>query len=959
MYDLKQFFQRSLFLTFFIILIQGCYKRPPSGTGNNNLDGTQGLKPSGADRSSSPDVLTIRGHVNLINPIANAHVMAYRLVTNQAPTANLSCESATDDTGAFTLDCPSTDGNILIKIKGDSGGNTKEPVSNSALSISQDDELATIICGAELGQNLGPVQINPWTSLITARTLGEIKRLGGNYQNIFEKNKRLFSGHVNAQTPWETIPANLLNNDKLTLTDSTLHAVLTLGLSQYASTLSQRAGLPEQTVVNTLSLLRLLTQDISDGVFDGKENGNRLTVFGKIALDSETTRLSLAKAIEELLLLPINKSGLAARDFNNALTVIKTDTSELYPPDPIINKPPTGQLGVGPHIDLRSPLANQTIASKDTLAGIIEDYDGIQSVAIWIDGVPLAANFQQESDSLWRLNTAFSKLLIGPHTLKIEAIDVFGNKTSQQIDFKADMISPTIGVATIHYANDAKRTYRVTETGIYYGPAIVENINEAQLSDGNYSLYLLADYLNHPTDRPQFDLTITDESAMSGVFLRVTKNGEEWLATQPLNPTSESASTYQVLLNQSLVSTLSEVKINDVIDIIITATDNVGNISQKEFKFKINILPTPLFVSEATLRSENLLKNISFEGQTFERLGTIKDDFIHLAQYKIKNVSSRPVALSLSGIQNPQGQFKKTLFHTWYTLIPINPSPESEATMCPPEKLVYETVDETGKVTAVCSTQSVDNTTKTESIVQSTTEARVYDLITQKPLEADAHNLVTLERGKSYLLAIGVSQPDFPLLQDKTWLNQAPYPEPTRACFLYAWGETGLERSVNALINHGVTSQHTLHDLSPETLGDNENESQSYGYIDCLAFRNNGTFICPVQCGFPVTACLKARGLTTNLKYDCLYQKPMKRITTFISGGFRNVGDVWFERKASFHTTASWAPMIGMVNNIANVALLPSDKKMNILTDWATEAPKPLKPPLAGLLDFAFSLNDW
>src|SRR5204863_32823 len=82
---------------------------------------------------------------------------------------------------------------------------------------------------------------------------------------------------------------------------------------QHALELGARAGVTDVSIVNTLVILRLLVQDLEDGIFDGQQSGVALNVVGNVFIDKETTRLSLAKAIDAWLDSDHNKTGLTTR----------------------------------------------------------------------------------------------------------------------------------------------------------------------------------------------------------------------------------------------------------------------------------------------------------------------------------------------------------------------------------------------------------------------------------------------------------------------------------------------------------------------------------------------------------------------------------------------------------------------------------------------------------------------
>ena len=606
---------------------------------------SHGLKPA-----AGKDRLLLAGSAFLIAPIAGAHVTATRIGRSH----ELVGETTTGPDGAWTFDLYAVDGDILIEVLGDRGGSCLEPATGVApISLSQDDRMATIVPRASLGQELAAITINPVTTLVAARALAEA-RAGISISDAWKKNVDLFSAHFDSPEPWASQPIDLVLHPAPGLSSGAIYSFITLAISQHALELGRRAGVTDVSVVNTWTVLRHLTRDLDDRVFDGKAQSAELPpLAANVRIDAETTRASLAKALESFLGSENNKSGFGARDLSKLINAIRQDKSELYPPgEPEVNRDPTVESGSPPAITITAPSAAQTVGQGSHLVAEIVDLDGVSDASVFFDGNLVGFSFDKTTPTKWTLDTPII-VQDGDHVFELTARDAKGNTSKKAVQFTFDGAPPSISFLACHAPNDLARTVTTNPGSAVFAPTTTdEPCLESTLGSGDQQFHTFADLLaSAGADTPRIDLAVTDTTEIASVTCQLSINGTPIGSPTPCaegtSPVSHVLSVSASVFGEKLLT----LDVTDTASLRVVATDTLGNSADRTFAFRLNVLPTPLHVVAVPLTPQSAITSYSFAADNVDKLfdyANFPDHLVHLNAYNVTNLSARPAKLSLN-----------------------------------------------------------------------------------------------------------------------------------------------------------------------------------------------------------------------------------------------------------------------------------------------------------------------
>lgn len=225
------------------------------------------------------------------------------------------------------------------------------------------------------------VPVTLWTSLADAAALAYAK--GENpastapspIETALPLIDGLFAKHVGSNPAWDlrtTVPV-AVNAEAGTVRDVVFAALADIALNQLARDISVTAGQPPGAVITAYQLLELLRDDISDGLFNGREGEVQLEAKGGIyALTSRTTRFDLARALGAFLDAPANVTGLTrlALENSSVFESITLDRSLLYPKD----EDPKNFDRFPPVLELLEPLPAFVSAGRLTVRVRAEDH---------------------------------------------------------------------------------------------------------------------------------------------------------------------------------------------------------------------------------------------------------------------------------------------------------------------------------------------------------------------------------------------------------------------------------------------------------------------------------------------------------------------------------------------------------------------------------------------------------
>ena len=888
--------------------------------------------------------VTISGSAYLIAPIAGAHVRATAL--SRVPPA-IVADGVTQADGSFNLTVTGVDGDFLVQILGDQGGSAVEPVTGvDPIPLSQDDMLCALSLGSTLGDSVS-VAINPWSTLVAVRSETDATLSGGSISDAYRKNVGLFSAHFGSASPWEASAVDLVASPAPGLTSSTIYSLAVIAMSGEALQLGARAGTTDVSVVNTLTMLRLLVADQSkDHLFDGKSVDQVLpAVLGNVHIDTETTRASLADALEDFLGSAKNQSGLTPRDVVSLLSAMRFDSSELYPggsSDP--NRDPTAESGAGPAIAVLVPVENQTLGATTKLTATIHDADGLASSQLLIDGAPTDVAFIQQSATDWDLVYLPAGLADGAHSLELDATDALGNSSRDIIHFSEDRTPPNIAFVSCDAPDDRARTVTTSASGVTYAPDTARaGCLESDLGSGAQVFYTFSDLALQPGAQvPTIRISVSDASPVASVTCQAVIDGAPQGSAIPCTA-SASPATHVLSVSSALFGpAIGNIADTSAVAIRVSTLDAQGNPSFRDFQFALMLLPAPLLISQVP-PSGTALENAHFEAGTIDALFSLSTDAINLAQYTIENVSSRPVKLAMPALQMT-GAYSADAYHTLFTRFHVYEDTSSNALACAPGAIEEFQVGSGGPATyEVCSPPVA--TTFSRGSLQSEINVTVAVASTGVAIVPDANNDVSLDPLTSYTLTISSARAvlgryRFGHLQTLPIDSQSIA---TNGIEPLGEGFHGYYTGSLAASENGFTQKNTLW----QDANGGGTAHQAYGYMSCDGWGtgNNSPDDPP---GGLTTADLPLTGTFFTQRFTAQYGLPDGYV----------LGDLWLERRVKFASQSSWMPEIHLTTSNAMLAAKPDRSLLAFTSAISIEAPK---PDLSGLHDSSFdkTLPGW
>lgn len=910
--------------------------------------GASGLRP----QSGGSTRLHISGRAYLITPIQGAHVKATRLTS--VPPEPLG-ETKTDEEGLFEFDFESVDGDILLEVIGDQGGNTIEPVTGtSPIPLSQDDWLATLVVATKLGETRSDAAINPWSTLVTARTLAEI-RGGMGVRDAWQKNNGLFSAHFGTATPWNAPSIDLLGNAAPGVDSGTLYSLGVYSLSQHALMLGKRAGVTDVSIVNSLTLLRLLVADLHDRVFDGTDSGERLpSVKGRVFIDAETTRVSLAQSLEDFLGSTSNRSGLTARDLKKLLDAVRFDTSELYPPGhPNNQRDATAESGAPPAIVVLTPTADQILGTLGAVVGEVVDFDGVSSASVTIDGVAQSVVFDSSDPTRWRFNFTLDQA-DGSHLLEIRAIDALGNASARSIAFKTDVTGPAISFLACDAPDDRKRVVSVSVSGAAFSSdAPREGCTEAAIGNGTQTFHVFERMLSTEDALvPSVTLTITEPSVLASVTCQGRINGMPVGSPTACVETGAAPATHRFDVSTGLFGeAVVSVAETDTLSVAVLAKDDLGNETETVFAFRLHVLPTPLYIVDEPLDPGHALTSFNFANDTIASLFADSTFDVHLGQYRVTNVSGRDAVLSLAEIKTKlSGEYNLDSFHAFRDGNNRFSSGDGTSTGCPEGSLLRYSLGANNVVqSATCAPTVPTSFTRGSGRMELAVD--VMELPSGTLVASTSRGLndtsVLLAPNVAYRVRIWVLRGFVATIGGGAIGGQLASDDDGRACYRQYFSEGWGDASTGSAAKTGpFTRKNTFYVPSGGV------EKKFYGYMSCNSTRNGtvGGNYCTggMRCD-DLTRSTCALGLCSVM--GSLYARREAGSPGAVS---RILGDVWFERRVRFNATGAWVPQIRLTTNNVLFEATADKSALDFVHAHVTEPPIPTLPA-----DMDISLQGW
>lgn len=620
----------------------------------------------------------------LIAPVSTAHYRIAYLPNDSAqksslltsPSLETLSEGKTDQEGRLETKLTNAEGALLVEILGDQGGLSQEPIASDPLALSPSDRLMAIIPEAKLGQKYDHIVISPWSTLIAAHTLWNVKTNAISYADAFKQANKLFVDLFGGQDFINAAPIDPSSAPTNGLSSSALHGLATTALTAASNEVSQRLGLTPGGLINLLALTRLLTDDLlADGKFDGNGTHGPITLIDDQRLDLELTRKTMAAALGSYLTSPANKSGIKLSDMTATIAAIGTAYSPLYgdyiPGSPKLQ---VKDMGQGPVITLSSPAQDGAYRDKLLVIGSAQSDAGVTGVEIAVDDRIVSAGQRLSNNEIaWSEEV---KLEDGFHTVKISARDAFGKESKLTTTFGIDNTAPKLNLSDCKAYDDGQRRFE-----------IIPHLGTVRWRDAVQNFNCTLEALQPQKDKPYFVFRTFAElakaSATSSFISVIPSDADGKISTSPEQlavtaaiyqrerligsvqkiPATPGQTTRDIHLSSQLFGPdLLKLSGQAPTELRLIVRDTLGSESTLSLWFQLDILPTPLGITPEPfdLNAKENVERYSFENNNVQEIVNpslgLEHNLFVVRRYDLKNISDRDTIFSLTGWEQQQVQ---------------------------------------------------------------------------------------------------------------------------------------------------------------------------------------------------------------------------------------------------------------------------------------------------------------
>ncbi len=400
--------------------------------------------------SNAPDLAVhIEGHA-IDSLVQGGTVTAYAFNTGQRGKALGSAQ--TDTQGLYSVTVKSYSGLVYLELR---GGTYVDEATGTVTSLKPDQFLSTLKY-VEGGKDIGSLMITPLTTIAASLAQARISSGKSIFTAIDEANNDIT--HLFGINILTTFPLNLTGGEA-SFSDSGQYGLILAGLSQMAAQISEFNNVPPGNIYTSIKLADTMAIDASDGLLDGKQNGQQIYV-GSYPLDSYNYRSKLGQAAVLFLTNPNNHSGLGWNDAIASLNVIASMMNALFPsgdlPKPIDQLPP----------EITFNLQNNTAVNKIvTVTAHAADPSGIASLTI-APGISITPQFQGQQGDISTFLYTFDSTQIpdGNITFTAIAVDRARNQAQVSIALRISNTPPVLNMALPTGSWVSQSTFNVTGT---------------------------------------------------------------------------------------------------------------------------------------------------------------------------------------------------------------------------------------------------------------------------------------------------------------------------------------------------------------------------------------------------------------------------------------------------------------------------------------------------------------
>lgn len=381
----------------------------------------------------------------LIAPLNGATVTAYKADAVLGRGEALASVK-TDEAGAFALDLPPYQGNLLLVA---AGGSYPEPSIGLGVQLGT-NELSLLLPNFTTGTKLDGLRVTPVSTLAVAFARYHAAR-GVAAADAHDAARLSLHRHF-GDVDWSTVtPADLTVAGTTNLSPESRAGLVLAGLSWLAKQHAEASELQPGLVVNAATLTSAGARDAEDGTLEGLAGAAALKQ-GKVELDGLTFRTGLVQAITGFINSTRNASALRLLDVTAFLAAIGTNSDPyLFCPGQVA----TAACGGGP-VDVEPPalafvrpMAGAGVAGSTTVEVRATDNVGIAQLrftapASLASTQPTLTDGTRAGQLLATLDV--SALPDGPLELRAEVTDTAGNPAAKTLSITVSNQGPRLAI---------------------------------------------------------------------------------------------------------------------------------------------------------------------------------------------------------------------------------------------------------------------------------------------------------------------------------------------------------------------------------------------------------------------------------------------------------------------------------------------------------------------------------
>lgn len=435
---------------------------------------------------------TVTGYA-VDGPLVEAEVRIYSFRDGAKGDLLGSAQTGTD--GRYTLELHVESQPVLVEAD---GGYYIEDATDTMIPVPADGGLLAV---ANLVSGSAPQVINvtPLTLLSAGLAQYQIGKGTAAAQAVEEANDQLLS--ATGINPVITVPLNVRTAaEKVPGSDpSAWYGFMLAGLSNYTATLAAERDGVEHQDLPTLSLARLMYEDIrADGVLDGKGAPDDSNVpvalsFGGEALTPGLYRSELAQnMLAAANNSRINRTGLSPNDILAGAKAVGESRSPILVPIDGESSPGDGGNPTSPPADATGPTIASEIESNVYRRGSFEftarvaDPAGVSAVKFDVNGKGEGAAADPANPAVLIDTANYSD---GEHKIGVSAWDGLGNLEYKRFTVLFDNSAPTVTITSPALTNTVNFELKgkVSSEGSPATGLKVEGVDVPIAQDGTWS----------------------------------------------------------------------------------------------------------------------------------------------------------------------------------------------------------------------------------------------------------------------------------------------------------------------------------------------------------------------------------------------------------------------------------------------------------------------------------------